>query len=202
MRRLYYCLLALTIAGCSTTAEIKRAWVDPDIFEKDLSGTLVVAVSENDYMRNSFEDKFLDILTKKGIRAKVSHKIGGKSIKSEAIIAYANEHKLDTVLVTHYVGSTELDMYHRGTVTYRVAPGGYYSNFNRYYGHVYEVGRTPAFYTTNKHLILVTTLYETASKEILWTATSSAQQGRDPEKMFVPFIDSFVDQMIKDGLVK
>ena len=50
--------------------------------------------------------------------------------------------------------------------------------------------------------MLVSTLYETSSKEKMWDAVSTAQQGGNPQKLFLPFIKSFITQLKKDLEVK
>jgi hypothetical protein len=193
MKSFLFSVLLFATIGCSSTAEISQSWVDKDIHNKDLSGTLVVALSDNKNNQVAFENMFVQKLVAKGVRAEASHKIKSKKITSEEIVAYAKQQGLDTVLVTHYAGADQTELYHYGATLYR---------FDYYYGRAYEVAHRPSFKTSTTDLMLVTTLYETATKEVLWDANSVAQQSDDPRELIEPFIESFVEQLKKDGLTK
>ncbi len=186
-------ILLITIVGCSSKAKIQQAWVDPNFHDKGLSGTLVVALTDNEESQQIFEKLFVKKLKAKGVRAQTSYQIKAGVETSEDIVAYAKKNGLDTVLVTHYLGANEKQIYHRGASYYR---------FDYFYGRAYEVAHSPSFYTTNKEIMLATTLYETATKEVLWEANSSILQNRDPRKLYGTFIDSFIKQLKKDGLTK
>ncbi|MFD2164991.1 hypothetical protein ACFSJY_01845 [Thalassotalea euphylliae] len=191
------------ITACSNTAEVQQTWAAPDIKERDLSGTLVVAISDNKDRQKTFENRYVEKLKAQGVRAMPSYLIDKKKIESEDVIAFANENNLDTVLVTVYVGSNDFEMFHRGTTYYGVQPmyQDYYGGFRRYYGVLHEVGHTPSYFTSHKELFLVTSIYEVKTKELLWNTASSAMQAGDPRNLMDPFIDSFIGQMKKDGLV-
>lgn len=202
--RNYLFVYMIFLVGCGTTAEIERAWTATDIFEKDLSGTLVVAISDNEQIQKQFEDQYVESLAEKGVRAKPSYLINKEKVESEDVIAFAQQNRLDTILVTLYVGSNDFEMFHRGTTYYGFQPlyRDYYGGNRRYYGVWHEVGSTPSYFTSHKELYIVSSLYETETKEMLWNAASSAMQGGDPRNLINPFIDSFIKQMKKDGLIE
>ncbi len=193
MKHLTFCLLILFITSCSTTADIQRSWVSPDIKNKNLSGTIVVVVAENDEMAILYEKELLKELNKQGVRAEARHNIITGKVENDEVIAYAQANNFDTILVSQYVGSDSQDIHVRGKL---------YLGASRYPGRVYTIRQTPSYYTTSTYIMLVATLYETSSKEKLWDAVSTSQSGGMPEKLFLPFIESFITQLKKDLVVK
>ncbi len=195
--------IALTIIGCSTTAHISRSWMKPDLKQKNLSGTLVVAVSENDKLRILFEDDFVKVLKKHGVHAVASYKDGLGPMRKEKIIAYAQKNNLESILVSHYVGSNSTEIYHPDVLFYgAVFSASSNGDVQSNYSYTYEVDSSASYYTENKFLMLVSSLYVTSTREMVWNAVSTAQQGGDPRKLFMPFVNSFVGQATKDGLVQ
>ncbi|ARN74249.1 hypothetical protein BST96_09030 [Oceanicoccus sagamiensis] len=196
------------LAACGTTSDITGTWVEPSIKDKDLEGVLVVAVTEEREARVNFEDAYTQALKEKGVRAVASHTlVPGKlnKTKKEQVINAAKKSDLDTILVSHYAGTIEEPVFHQGRNYYDVVPayGGYdYGRFGGYYGRVVKVGSSPDVWTSNKFVILVSDLYETATEEPLWQATSQTVNPDDRTELRNAIITAFVGQMEKQGLVK
>ena len=208
MLRIFLSMMAVVLVGCGTTADITGTWVDPNLKEKDLSGVLVIAVTEKEEARINFEDAYSEALKDKGINAVASHTlVSGKAnkTKKESIIAAAKKAGLDTLLVSHYAGTVEQPVFHQGRNYYDVVPayGNYgYGRFGGYYGQVVKVGSSPDVWTSNKYVILVSDLYETATEEPLWQATSQTMNPDNRIELRDAFIDAFVGQMEKQGLIQ
>ena len=203
MKYLTIIAFLLTVIGCSTNAKVGRTWIDKDIYSKDLSGVLVVAVAENEKLRTMFEDDFVTELKKQGVNAHASHKLGLEWINPDNVAALAKKYDLDTVLVTNYVATTEYDVYQADTYYYggamEISSEG---DSTDYYGYSYQFDGPASYYTTNKFVILVSSLYEVTTRKMLWNTISSAQLAGDPVNLFVPFIKSFIGQAKKDNLIK
>jgi hypothetical protein len=203
MKYLAIIAFLITAMGCSTKAQINSTWVDEDIYSKNLSGVLVVAVAENKELRILFEDDFVTELEKHGVNAIASHKVGLEKINPDNVVAVAESNGVETVLVTNYVGAIEYDVYHGDTIYYggamTVSSGG--GGSTDYYGYSYQIDGPASYYTTNKYVHLVSTLYEVSSREMLWNTISSAQLAGDPVNLFVPFIKVLVGQAKKDNLI-
>ena len=176
-KRISVALALLCMLGCGNTATITYSYIDPTASKKDLEGVMVIAVATTNADRVDFEQAFTRVLDRKGVRAISSHTlVQGDDVTAEQAIAAAQENKLDTILVTRYVGEKEEEIYHPGTLYYGVAPmyGPRGAGFGGYYGHAYEVAYDPAVYTTNRTITLVSDLYEVATEEHLWQVVSSA----------------------------
>ena len=204
---LFLCVIAL--AGCDTTTKITNAWVAPDLKEKNLKGVLVIAVTERQDARINFEDAYTAALKDQGIHAVASHAlVNGTARKTskDKIIAAAKQAGLDTLLLSHYAGTLEQPVYHPGTDYYSVIPAygsNYgYGRFGGYYGQIVKVGSTAGIWTSSKQVMLVSDLYETATEEPLWQATSETIDPSNRIKLRDSVIQSFVGQMEKQGLIK
>jgi len=203
MKYLAIIAVLITAIGCSTNANVNRTWIDKDIHSKNLSGVLVVAMTENEQLRILFEDDYVTELKKHGVNAHASHKLGLKRINPDNVVAIAQKKELDTVLVANYIGSTENDIYHGDTYFYSGAMTiSSKGDSHSYYGYSYQVDGPASHYTTNKFISLVSSLYEVSTRKMVWNTVSSAQLAGDPVNLFVPFIKSFVGQAKKDNLVK
>lgn len=193
------------LAGCGTTAEITKAWVDPTFKEKNLRGVLVIAVAEREAARINFESAYTDELKSQGINAIASHTLAPGKATKEEVIAAAKKAGLDTLLVSHYAGTIEEPVYHQGTTYYGRVPaygGNYHDRFGGYYGQVVEIGSTPDIWTTNKYVLLVSDLYETATEKHLWQATSKSIIPDNRAELRDAFIEAFVEQMKLQGLLQ
>jgi hypothetical protein len=198
-------LLLCNLAACSNNAEIKYAYIDPTVHKKDLSGALVIGVAKQQSSRLAFEDSFVRALKRKGVPAIASHTlVAGDDISTEQAIAVANENKLDTILLTRYVGESSQDVYHPGTTYYGVAPvygGGYNRRFGSYYGHAYEVAYEPPVTTTNVTITLVSDLYEVSTEEHLWQVVSDGIKAGSQQDLLDAFVRAFVNNMVEQKLL-
>jgi len=197
------CILAIT-AGCANNSTISHSYVDPTIDKLNLSGTLVIAVTQKMEARIDYEDAFAKALRNKGVNAVASHTLLPQ-IKptKEEVIAAASAANLDTVLVTRYMGAQSQEVYHPGTIYYDVAPayspyGGY--GYGGVYGRAYEVAYQQPVWTTNVTYTLASDLFATKDKMHLWQAVSNTIKAGGRTKLRDDAIKSFVGNMKELGL--
>jgi len=197
------CLAAFS--GCGTNTEVIHGYVNPDIGKLDFDGVLVVGVTRQQKARVKFEDDFTRALRHQDVRAVASHTVAppGKAT-AEEIIAAAKSAGLDTVLVTRYIGESRSDVYHPGKIYYGVAPAygaPYYSGFDNYYAHAYEVAYQQPVWTGNVTHTLVSDLYVTATREHLWQAVTETLQASSKEEARDDAIQGLIRDLKKQGLL-
>lgn len=192
LNKLLVLLTLFIIQGCAQKTTIDHSWVKPTLNKQQYSGTLVVALAENDDIRQDFETNFVNALRAEGARVDSSFHIPFKELNYDTIVAYAKSKNLDTVLVTQYVGENSQDIYHSGTTYYRL---------NYVYGRAYEVAHSPSYGTTNKQMMMASTLYDLETKEALWNAMSRSPISGNPLNQLSPVINVFVKQLAIDGLL-
>ena len=197
-------MLTTLILGCSSSATVEKSWVNNEIHTKDLHGVLVFTAASKESGRRAFEQEFTEALTNQGIHAVASYTLkGGTEITKEDVAAMAAKAEVDTVLVTLFAGRDESEVLHPGRKYYGVAPvygSGYYGR-GRVYGVPYQVGQTSDFWAEHKSVHLEASLYEVASEELLWRASSGIEESDNVAAIRSSFIDSFMKDLAAQGLV-
>jgi hypothetical protein len=200
-------LFLTLLAGCSSTAEITHAWVDPEVKKgkyEEFDGVLIVAVLPNEAERADFEDAFAKALKSKGVRAVPAHQFLPAKATDEEIVAVAKRENLDGIILTRYIGEVaKQDVYHPGTLYYGVAPayGPSYGRFGGYHGRAYEIAYEQPVWSTNTTLAVISDLFETETGAHLWQANSETiDVGRLPQ-VRDSFIRAFIKLMREQGLL-
>lgn len=197
------CFVAM--GGCGTNTEVVHGYVHPDIASLNLEGVLVVGVARQQKARVRFEDDLARALGHQGVRAVASHTLAPQEkATAEEIIAAAQNTDLDTIMVTRYIGESREEIYHPGKIYYGVAPaygGLYYSRFDNYYAHAYEVAYQQPVWTSNVTHTLVSDLYVAATREHLWQAVTETLQAGGDEQARDDAIRGLIRDLKKQGLL-
>lgn len=196
---------ALALAGCNINSEITNSYVDPEFSKLDLQGVLVVAVTRQPESRVRFEDTFARALQRRGVDAKASHTlVPQQDATADDIIAAATKAKLDTILVTRYVGDKTDEVYHPGAVYYAVTPvydPGYHGNFPGFYGRATEVAYRQPVWTQNVTHAMISDLYVVETHDRLWQAVSETIQSSDTSQVMDDAIDALIGNLKEKGLL-
>lgn len=206
LKLLLAAIFALAVAGCGGNSEITHSYVDPELNKLDLHGVLVVAVTKKPSTRIEFEDSFTRQLSRHGVNAVASHTlVAQKDAKAEDIIAAATGAKLDTILVTRYIGEATQEVYHPGKVYYGITPAygvGYHGGFGGYYAHAYEVAYQQPVWTSNTTHSLISDLYVAATRKHLWQAVSDTVQAGSNNQLRDDAIKSLIGNLKDQGLLR
>ena len=204
-KRLSAFVVVAFLAACNQNTEITHSYVDPVLKKMDLSGVMVIGVSQKPAARIGFEDDFVDALSRQGVRAVASHTLLPKhKAKPEEVLAVAKSANLDTVMVTRYLGESTEDVYHPGTIYYGVTPAygaPYYGGFGGYYYHAYEVAYEQPVWTSNVTHTLVSDLYVTNTKGHLWQAVSETIQASSTKNLRDDAIKGLIKNLKDQGLL-
>ena len=196
---------AAALGGCGTNTEVTQGYTHPGIASLDLKGVLVVAVTRQQKARVMFEDSLVRALSRYDVQAVASHTlVPQEQASAQEIIAAAENAGLDTVMVTRYIGESREDIHHPGKVYYGVAPaygGPYYSRFDNYYAHAYEIAYQQPVWTSNVTHTLVSDLYVAATREHLWQAVTETLQAGSSEQARDDAVRGLVRDLKKQGLL-
>ncbi|MDH4039766.1 MAG: hypothetical protein OEV88_03850 [Gammaproteobacteria bacterium] len=196
---------ALALFACSINSEVTNSYVDPAFKKLDLHGVLVVAVAKEPDKRIEFEDTFTKALKRRGVDAVASHTlVPGQKAKAEEIIAAAETAKLDTILVTRYVGEKVDDVYHPGAIYYQVTPAyspGYHGNFGGFYGHATEVAYQQPVWTANVSHAMISDLYVARTQARVWQAVSETIESSSTSQVIDDAIDALIGNLKEKGLL-
>jgi hypothetical protein len=190
--------LVLAASGCANNSTITHSYIDPTANKLDLSGVMVIGVTQKMEARVDYEDAFAKALRAKGVNAVASHTLLPqlKPTKDEVIEA-ASGAQLDTVLVTRYMGAQSQEVFHPGTIYYGVAPAYGYGG---YYGRAYEVAYQQPVWTANVTYTLTSDLFATQDQLHLWQALSNTIKAGGSKKLRDDVIKGFVGNMKEAGL--
>jgi len=204
-RKLLAVACVLLLPACGINSQISASYVDPEFRKLDLHGVLVVAVTRQDAARVEFEDTFTRALQRRGVDAIASHTLlPRQELSAEEILAVAEQAKLDTILVTRYVGEKTDEVYHPGTVYYAVTPAydpGYYGNFGGFYGRATEVAYQQPVWTANVSHAMISDLYVVKTQDRLWQAVSETIESSGGSQVMDDTVDALIGNLKEKGLL-
>jgi len=198
------CLLAL--GGCANNPEITGGAAHPDLAGLDLEGVLVVGVTRHQKARVKFEDDLTRAFSRLGVRAVASHTLMPQErAAAEEIIADAARADLDTILVTRYLEAPQEEIDRGGHIYYGVAPAygtPYYTRFETYYTHAWEIAGQQPVWTSDVNQVLVSDLYVADTGEHLWQAVTATLQAGSSEQVRDDALRGLVRELGKQGLLR
>jgi hypothetical protein len=200
--------VALSIAGCSTSAytSLDKRWMDPKLAGVKFKQVLIITIAGDEFAQAYFQEDLAAALRKRGMNAVASesyftHSSPAEDARFQRAIAQSNA---DAVLLARVVGVDETT-----TVTggYLTGPGGVPVAQVSGLGLLTAARFAPARYVrpadyTQATVLVETVLYETKSRQAVWTAqtsTKNAQSG-DLKPAVAQFVGVLVDAMDRDGL--
>lgn len=199
---------ALSIAACSTNAytSLDKSWADPKLAGTKFRKVLIITIAGDEFAQAYFQEDLAAALRKRGVNAVASeayfsHSSPAEDARFKRAVAQSDA---DAVLLARVVGVDETT-----TVTggYLTGPGGapvaQVSGLGLFAASTFAPTRyvRPAEYTQSTVLV-ETVLYETKSKQAVWsaqTSTKNAQSG-DLKPAVAQFVGVLVDAMARDGL--
>jgi hypothetical protein len=201
-------IATLSSAGCSTTAStsLDKSWKDPKLAGVKFKKVLIITIAGDEFAQAYFQEDLAAALRKRGVNAVASeayftHSSPTEDARFQRAITQSDA---DAVLVARVVGVDE-----KTTVT-----GGYLTGHNGVpVAQVYGLGNlaaarfAPTRYVrpddyTQSTVLVETLLYETKSKQAVWsaqTSTKNAQSG-DLKPAVAQFVGVLVGAMDRDGL--
>ena len=183
----------LFLISCSTT-KLTSTWTDPQYRGSQYSHLLVIGVAEQEDIRRSFEERFVERLEANGIKAVESSSVMSKDqkIDKETILAVVEKTGVDGVLLTYLVAVKEKEV---------ASPGPTYSRADDYHGgtipdlsSAYDYRSGSQYYTTRVKVRLETNLYDAKTEQKVWSARSRTLNPKSDTAL----MDSVIDALVKD----
>ena len=171
--------VSLLTLSCSGSRMI-RTDVDQARVGDPIKNVLVIAVFDDEDVRETYETHFIDHLNTSGVKAwSTTHvlpvSVGRKLDKAE-IVTLAEHYGCDTVAITHLVGQTESEAFSRAGRLSQIHHKGYY----QYYTDVWDDVHAPTVFVDHIQVFLETRLYDVKTQRLIWSGESRA---RDPKTM-------------------
>lgn len=194
------CLLLAVVAvtGACTTTRPTAEWRDQNYQGGTFDNILIVGVANQETVRRSFENTFVDQLKKENAAATASFAVMPLETRptEETIRAVIADIKFDSVLFTHLVGVEEEDVYH--PPSYNTHP---YSGMYGYHGYVGGYVYEPGYYTKHQTVRLETILYDTQTEQIVWSMQSETIDPNSEKALIDAKIKVVIQRLKAQGLI-
>jgi hypothetical protein len=192
---------ALMVTACATT-KLNSVWKNKNYEGAALEKVLVVGVSDNVRNRKIFEDSFAAKFTESGVTAVPSHEVlpTDEALTKESVKSKAQELGMTAVLVTHYVGTDTKTVYTPPSYD-RMNMHPYYGRFDTYYPTVYSYVNQPGYYSEREYVKLESSLYDTQSEELVWSAESSTMDPETADQLIDSLGKAVMESLRKNGLL-
>ncbi len=203
--------MILSLAACATSTSLTGLWKDNQFKEKPLDSIMVLGIAKKSDVGQRFENLFVNAFQKKGVTAAAAYKVipesrqlTNENIKDHKEIikeAAVNNH-LRSVLITHLINVTEEEDYLKAQKA-DPEPSTSYHDYGSYSVLVYRGMRSPdpTRSVTRQYVRLRTQIYDTASEQLIWSASSQSVGKDSVGTIFDELLDVIMDQLMTDGFI-
>jgi len=187
----------LLVAGCASTT-LQSQWRDPGYTSGPFRKIFVIGLSARDVTaRRIFEDVMVAKLTAEGVQAlpEWQHLPSDGPLPEGSVSAAVDGTGADAVLIARLVG---IDT--RISVSPVAVPGpgfGWYGPYAGWYSGWYAAPQV----TQYDVVIVETSLFDTKTKRLVWSATSQTVDPASVQKEAPAFADTIIGALQKAGLV-
>jgi len=184
------------VTACATT-ELKQTSMDESYRGKLLSNILVIAVTDDQGARRSFENKFVVLLKATGVDAVSSGRgipiPADQKLEKDAILKAVGKYANDAVIVTHLVGVEKTQVYNPAPRSYT----GFYGYYDNVYGHVHGRG----YYSTTTIVRLETNLYDAKTEKLIWSGQSKTWNPVEDKQIDDEVVKEVIRELQKNKLL-
>lgn len=196
----YRCLAiaALALLVSCTTSELVRQEANPQYVGKPLKSVMVVAVTADEIVRRTFEDRVVALLGQRGIKGIPGYsavRTRGRVQEAELRDAVAKS-GAEGVMITRVI---RID---RSSTTVPGATLAVSSGFYGYYGGVWETVSVPAQTVTGPTWTLSETrLFDAKNGALAWTGLVDTKQNDKLDAAMTRYINVVFNAMIGDKVL-
>jgi hypothetical protein len=198
-RRLAIAALAV-LAGCATSQLVSQK-VNPDYVGKPLKRVMVVAVTEDEITRRTYEDRVIALLGKRGIEGIAGYSAVGKRGKvEEAELRQAIARSgVEGVMITRVTSVEQSKIELSGT---EVAVGYGWGGFYGYYAGVWTtVSAPPRSEAGQRFTVSETRLFDARNGALAWTGIVGTKESDDFNAALTQYIEVIFDAMVGDRVI-
>ena len=185
---------AILVVGCASTDSVME-WQD-EAWSGKLDSILVIAAVEDNAHRRSIEDAYVEEFAANSVGATPGYTLisSTTALSRETVEAAIAGQDLDAVLVTRLAGVDEVEEYQPPT-SYN-----HYRSYHSYYSHSMRYS-SPGYYRKYQVLMLETNLYDTATRQLIWSMQSESLDASAPQKVIDGQIALTIKRLVARGLV-
>jgi hypothetical protein len=189
-------VLALTLLASCTTSRLVSQQSNPDYVGKPFKSVIVVAVTSDQMIRRTFEDRVVALLGKRGVNGIPAYSlIGSRGQVEEAELREAVARSgAEGVLITRVTRVDQSSGYVPGS-TVSVGYGGV--GFYGYYGGVWQtVDTAPQKISGPTWTLAETRLFDAKSGVLAWTGVVDTRKTDDVGAALTEFVHVIFDAMV------
>jgi hypothetical protein len=200
-------LCLLVLAACSLT-NLNAVWKDPQYQGGKLKKVLVIGGSKNQVVRRILEDEFVARFQSRGTNAIASYTIfpAENTLDKDAIESKSRALGIDAMLIARVVDtktkqaltSAPASYYYRDTYFY-----DWPNSYSRFYSGPYP-GRfynDRLYYSEYEVVNLETTIYDTQSGKMIWSALSDTVLGGSSELEINSVVATIMKNLAENQLI-
>jgi len=200
----------LLLAGCSSTT-LSGSWKNPD-YNSQVKKVYIIGIAKQETNRRIFEDDFSQQLTAHGVTGLSSYKDlpTSEEIDEFKIAQSVKAIGADSVLMAHVTGKRTEEVVNPGRIsTYNSGPGygggyydrPYYRSYGNYYNYRRDVIYEPSTITQFEVVTVEATLYDTQTKELIWSAQLETVIEDKIQTLLTEFIKTVVEDLKNKGVI-
>jgi hypothetical protein len=192
-------LLVLT-TSCAATKTL-HVWKD-DQYKQRLHKVLIIAVAEQDYMKDHFENVLAEQLEARGIEAVPGNKVFPKTnakLERDVVLAKVKELGIGNVLIGRSVSKKEVSQLTPGGVYF--IPVDFYSDYYGFYTDSFVAVGFPGAAYDAEYFHILTNVYDASSEKLIWSYLSQVKVEGSREGAINPFIDVLMKQLQDNNLL-
>jgi hypothetical protein len=189
-------LLALALLASCATSRLVKQESNPDYVGKSFKSVMVVAVTSDEMVRRTFEDRVVALLGKRGLKGIPGYSVSrsrGKVEEAELREAIAGS-GAEGVLITRVTKVEQSSGY--ASATTMVAGYGW-GGFYGYYSGVWDVVTTPQQKVVGPTWTLSETrLFDAKSGVLAWTGVVDTRESDDSGAALTGYVHLIFDAMV------
>jgi hypothetical protein len=189
-------VLALALlAGCASSRLVKQE-SNPDYVGKSFKSVMVVAVTSDEMVRRTYEDRLVALLGKRGLKGIPAYSvIGSRGKVEEAQLREAIARSdAESVLITRVTRVEQSSGYASATT---VVAGYGWGGFYGYYSGVWDVVTTPQQKVLGPTWTLSETrLFDAKNGALAWTGFVDTRESNDSGAALTGYVNLIFDAMV------
>lgn len=191
----------LLLAGCTSTSQMVSQQANPDYVGKSFKSVMVVAVTADEIVRRTYEDRMVALLAKRGVKGIPSYSAVGKRGKVEeaALRQAVASSGANAVLITRATRTERTKTNIAGATLAVGYGGGYYGFYSGIWDTVTVGPQTVVSGPT--WTITETRLFDEKTGAVAWTGIMDTKESGDLSAALTQYIEVVFDAMVRDRVI-
>ncbi len=197
---LFMAVLAFAVVACSGSGtQMIQTHMEEAHVGKPIGDVLIIAILDNQKIREIYEKHVMDWLSVKGVDAVISADVLPTNLdtklEKEAIIDLVDKYKNDTIWISRLVGWDETEVFSRDRPRY-------YRNYYGFYNYGWGGYVTwPTIYGEKVQFSIETRLYDVKTESLIWAGESQTKNPETTGQAIGQVVDAVMKALEKNGLL-